>query len=252
MLLAYADGSPLLIAGGPAASDIDHGSTNLPSSDPALSTPRSGLVLYLSTAPEVSWSNLPTKPLMVPLVNEIVRQGLSMIRASQKAEVGEQPTLTHAGPAARDLRDAAGRVIPLSRAGRPQQPLETAGVYTITDEAQQPIGMLAVNIDPRAGETDVQSPAAVEAWLNKSGPWSAFEPGRLGATLGSGAGGSPISGLLLLTVLGLVLLETMLARWFSHAYRAGEDGDRRIIAPSSGAGMRGRSPHAMASQEAAA
>lgn len=231
-LLRFADGSPMLVVGAPSA-------TNGPSSTTAISPNASstanspGLILYLSTAPEVAWSNLPTKPLMVPLVHEIVRQGLSMIRASQKAQVGDQPALAQAGPAARDLRGPDGRQIPIVR-GRPQEPLETSGVYAITDASDQNIGLLAVNVDAAAGATGVQSAAAVNAWLGKSGPWSTFDVDDLKATLGGAAGGSPIAGILLAIVLGLIVLETMLARWFSHAYRAEAEGDRIVIKPSLG------------------
>jgi len=236
-LLRYADGSPMLVVGAPLVGNTaDRPSTdsngNNNANHEASSSP--GLVLYLTVAPEVKWTNLPTKPLMVPLLQEIVRQGMSMIRASQKADVGDQPTLAQAGPAAQDLHGPDGRIIALTR-GRPQQPLDAAGVYSITDASNQNIGLLAVNIDPKAGVTDVQSPAAVGAWLNKSGPWSTFDPESVSATLSGGAGGSPLAGLLLALVLALVILETLMARWFSHAYRAEAEGDRWSIKPSMGA-----------------
>lgn len=230
-LLQLENQSPLLVMGSP----MEAGGQRSPANDqPATATIASaspGLVLYLSVAPEVSWTNLPTKPLMVPLMHEIVRQGLSMIRASQKAQVGDQPTMAQAGPAARDLRAPDGRVIPIVR-GRPQQPLENAGVYRITDASQQELGLLAVNIDAKAGATGVQSAAAVSAWLGKSGPWSAFDPANIKSTMGGGLGGSPIAGILLMCVLALVVLETLLARWFSHAYRADTAGDRLSVRPS--------------------
>jgi hypothetical protein len=232
-LLRFADGTPLLVVGAPLAT-ASNAASNETAPPAAEREPQSaGLVLYLAVAPEVAWTNLPTKPLMVPLLHEVVRQGLSMIRASQKAEVGEQPTLAQAGPAARDLRAPDGRVIPLTR-GRPQQPLESAGVYDITDASNQNIGLLAVNIDPRAGITDVQSAAAVGAWLTKSAPWTTFDPEGIASTLGGSVSGSPLAGILLAIVLGLLVLETMFARWFSHAYRAESEGDRFSIKPSMG------------------
>ena len=127
-------------------------------------------------------------------------------------------------------------MIPLVR-GRPTQPLEQAGVYSIRDASNQVLGLMAVNVDPSAAATDVQSDAAVGAWLAKSGPWTTFDPEQPAAMLVSGAAGSPLAGILLAIVLGLIVLETMLARWFSHAYRAeqGESGSgRRSIVPSMG------------------
>ena len=233
-LLRYADGSPMLLVGAPMTGNTAERPSSNGDNAGYESTSSPGLVLYLTVAPEVSWTNLPTKPLMVPLLHEVVRQGMSMIRASQKAEVGEQPTLAQAGPAAHNLRGPDDRVIALTR-GRPQQPLEAAGVYAITDASNQNIGLLAVNIDPKAGVTDVQSGAAVGAWLNKSGPWTTFDPESVSATLSGGPGGSPLAGVLLASVLALVILETLLARWFSHAYRAEAEGDRWSIQPSMGA-----------------
>jgi hypothetical protein len=241
-LLLLGDGSPMLIAGSPASDALTGG----PGVSPGRVTDAedqirpgetpgppssSGLVVYLAVAPQVDWTNLPAKPLMVPLMHEIVRQGMSVIRAAQRVEVGEQPALLSAGVAANDLRAPNGRAIPLV-SGRPQQALDSAGVYSILDATKEPIGLLAVNIDPRAGRTDVQSAAAVSAWLARSGPWSAFEPTNLRATLGAGALGSPIAGILLALVLALIILETLLARWFSHAYRGEAEGDRLAIRPS--------------------
>lgn len=234
-LLRYADGSAMLVMGAPASSEsASPDAANRPTSAGNRDLTSPGLILYLTTAPEVVWTNLPTKPLMVPLVHEIVRQGMSLIRASQKAQVGDQPALAQAGPAARDLRGPDGRRIPIVR-GRPQEPLETSGVYAITDASDQDIGLLAVNVDAAAGSTGVQSAAAVNAWLGKSGPWSNFDVDDLKATLGGAAGGSPIAGILLAVVLGLIILETLLARWFSHAYRAEAGGDQLAIRPSVGA-----------------
>ena len=239
-LLRFADGAPMLLAGSPIADAPAAGAEG------AVSAP--GLVMYLAVAPEVAWTNLPTKPLMVPLMHEMVRQGLSVIRASQKADVGDQPVLALAGAAARDLRAPAGHLIPLLR-GKPQQALDSAGVYDIVDDARQSIGLLAVNVDSKAGVTDVQSAAAVESWLGRSGPWTAFEPDSLARTLGGAASGSPLAGLLLLVVLALVILEPLMARWVSHAYRREEHGDRLAISASMGGKGMGR---AAGAQEVAA
>jgi hypothetical protein len=195
--------------------------------------------MYLAVAPQTDWTNLPTKPLMVPLMHEIVRQGLSVIRASQRVEVGERPALLAVSAAASDLRAPSGRVIPLQRTSaaggtRPQESLDIAGVYTILDSSKQPIGLLGVNVDADAGQTAAQSPAAVNAWLTRSGPWTTFEPANVGATLGTSASGSPIAGILLAALLGLIVVETLLARWFSHAYRSESEADDALIKPSVG------------------
>jgi len=226
-LLNFADGSPMVIAGSPqepsqAAKPL-YSQTTEPA--PTIASAR-GLVIYLAVAPETSWTNLPTKPLMVPLFHEMVRQGLSVIRAAQRVNVGEQPTLAR-GASARDLTGPQGQKITIDPTGRPQQPFEHAGIYGVLDQSDQPIGKLAVNVDPIAGGTEVQSATAVASWLGNSGPWGTFDASNISASLGGGTTGSPIAGIILMFVLLLVILETILARWFSHAYREqGHEGSR--------------------------
>ncbi|MHC4709033.1 MAG: hypothetical protein ACYTA3_01040, partial [Planctomycetota bacterium] len=81
----------------------------------------------------------------------------------------------------------------------------------------QQIATLAVNVDPAAGNTDPQNEAAVMEWLGKSGPWEVFKADDAAAAIKSADSGAPLAGLLLLALLGLVVIETALARWFSHA-----------------------------------
>jgi hypothetical protein len=176
------------------------------------------LVVYLAAAPELSWTNLPTQPLMVPLFHELIRQGLSVIRAAHELTVGEQPNLA-LGAAARDLVGPQDERMAIEPSGRPQQAFQRGGIYGVLDQSGQQLGRLGVNIDADAGLSDVQSVAAIESWLRSSGPWMTFEPGTIAASLGGGVSGSPMAGLLLLIVLALVVLETVLARWFSHADR---------------------------------
>lgn len=195
-LLAFADGSPALIAGSPPGAD--------------------GLVIYLSVSPDLAWTNLTTQPLMVPLFHELIKQGIGLIQTSQHYAVADQPRLG-LGPGAASLLDPAGRVVWIDREGRPEAPLGRAGLWAVLDPARQRIGTFAVNIDPEAGGTDPQNQAAVSEWLDKSGPWSVFEADAPAAALKTADSGAPLAGLLLLVVLGLIVIETALARLFSHA-----------------------------------
>jgi hypothetical protein len=238
-LLNFADGSPMLMAselsagheldakgggGGAAGAGGAGGATSGGGSH--------GLVMYLAAAPELSWTTLPSKPLMVPLLHEMIKQGLSVVRGSQKIMVGEQARLpgSSAGRVvigAVPIREQSpmgappqGQRISLDSTGRPQAPLDRAGVYSVVDQAGQPIAKVAVNVDPTAGETDVQSAAAVTAWLAGSGPWDVFDTNDLSRSLTVADQGSPIAGILLFMVLALLIIETLLARWFSHAYKS--------------------------------
>ncbi|HWB19837.1 MAG TPA: hypothetical protein VG711_06025, partial [Phycisphaerales bacterium] len=102
-------------------------------------------------------------------------------------------------------------------------------------------GELAVNVRTQAARTGTQNASAVTTWLRTSGPWETFDVKDLAGALQQIQTGSPIAGLLLLALLGVVLLETLFARWFSHAYRdptgkiagaAGAGDLRRGILPS--------------------
>jgi hypothetical protein len=222
-LLALANGSPMVVMGSPnqdlpisRSGDLAiEGADKAPNRDIAKSP--NGLVLYMTVAPELSWTNLPTQPLMVPLFHEMIKQGLSLTRSSQRLQVGEQPNLAR-GPSARDVVGPSEQRISLDASGRTQQPLDQSGIYIVHDQSNQPIGKLAVNVDPVAGNTDVQSSAAVNTWLRNSGPWRTVDPANMSAAVGDASGGSPIAGTILALVLALVLAETLLARWFSHAY----------------------------------
>jgi len=237
-VLRFADGRAFLIAGSPPpATDRATGRASATpgapgaretSAEPA--TFSRGLVVYLATAPDLAWTNLPSKPLMVPLVQEVLRQGLSLIRASRPIGVGGRPAMM-VGPAAEAIIAPDGSRIALTQTRRPDEPFAASGLYTVVDGAAQTIGAIAVNVEPAAGRTDPQPAAAVTAWLGGSGPWAFFDADDLGAALRRVEGGSPIAGILLLIVLGLILLETLLARWFSHSYRAeGGDVGRGLVA----------------------
>jgi hypothetical protein len=124
VLLSFADGTPAIIAGSPS-----HG----PSADPGApngAAAGDGLVIYLAVSPDLEWTNLTTQPLMVPLFHELIKQGIGLIRTSQRYAVAEQPGLG-LGPAAAALLDPAGRVISIDSAGRPEQPLARSGLWSV-------------------------------------------------------------------------------------------------------------------------
>lgn len=238
VVLRLADGTPLLLAGTPAADDANDSQTGPDAAAGGqVRQPRGGagrgLVLYLACAPVLEWTDLPSKPMMVPLYHEMVRQGLSVIRDGSSVAAGGRPPV-FAGPAARALITPDGELLPLDAAGRPERELEQTGLYAVVDAAAQPIGALAVNVEPGAGRTDPQPATGVEAWLGRSGRWEFLDADDLGVELRRAEGGSPLAGALLMAVLALVALETMLARWFSHAAVPGPGGRTRGLQPMMG------------------
>ncbi|MEM7229650.1 MAG: BatA domain-containing protein [Planctomycetota bacterium] len=207
-VLDLTDGSPLLIAGTPRT-DTDGAVVS-----------SNGLVLMLLAAPELAWTNLPSKPLMVPLAHELVRQGLSSIRSSVRHMVGARPRIRAMYADARALEHPDGGAITIDDSdGRPVAALTRSGVYTVRDRGNQSMGLMAVNVDPQAGNITAQSPEQVDLWLKASGDWSVFAADASEQLAGERDEGAPLAMWLLIAVLALVTVETVLARIFSHATR---------------------------------
>ncbi|MGI9014206.1 MAG: BatA domain-containing protein [Phycisphaerales bacterium] len=234
VVLNYGDGKPFMIAGSPGMSNTgadEHG--NAAGADAGASTPpdSQGMVVMLTTTPSFpGWTNLPTQMFFVPLFQETVRQGANLIMQKRRIQVGDHPALAGVDRRATSLRPEGGstedgsstdsQTIALDAALRPSQPFTRAGLYTVMDAAAQNVGTLAVNVDARAARTDTHSEVEVSNWLATSGDWSMFAADDPAAQLRKGAGGQSIAGMLLVIVMLLALLETVLARWFSHARRS--------------------------------
>ena len=221
-VLLFADGTPAALVASPGAAAANNNTDgDEPSDAGAVDRPAgdaTGMIVFMVFAPQLDWTNLPTKPLMVPLFQELVRQGMSEIRAARRALVGAQQGLGLPVAAADLARDDDERIA-VTRAGGIERPLPEAGLYTILDRAQQPLGRLAVNVEPHAGRTQTQSESAVLDWLRASGRWEFFEPQSVTSSMQTASGRSPISHLLLLAVIALLIIETLMARWVSHPSR---------------------------------
>ena len=93
---------------------------------------------------------------------------------------------------------------------------ELPGVYVLGD------GRLAVvSADAAAGDTASMVTAAVEAWLDRLGSWSYLSEVAISAAMTSGEGHRAIGWPLLVAAAVLLVFETALARWFSHASAGG-------------------------------
>ncbi len=214
-VLTFADGSPFMVATSPGGGTEE---TETPDGD-APARRALGLIIYIATAPQLTWSNLPSKPLMVPLFHETIRQGLSLARSAGDATVGDQPALG-APPTAVELvaSDGAATSIALDANGRPDEAFAAAGVYELRDGAGQRVGLAVANVDVNAGRTAVQSPNAVKDWLARAGEFAFADRDAMTAALATAETGSPLAAAALWLLLVLVVIETILARWFSHAY----------------------------------
>ena len=145
-----------------------------------------GPVLYLSVAADAAWTDLPAKPLFVPLVQELLRQGAGRAKRSIVLAAGRELVLPPA--AARLVRvrgageagsrtgsgavadggvggGAGGASVAVGADGRPVEALRTAGVYRIVLQSGLAAGTVVVEPDTAASDTDATSRAAVEQWL---------------------------------------------------------------------------------------
>jgi len=154
--LAFEDGAPLLLAGrGPS---------------------QRGWVMLLASAPELEWTDLPVRPLMVPLMQEIVRQGRRLARTDDPMMVGSRVAVPR-GAATLVRRDGGGArssSIVVDPDGRTRDPVMTPGLYEARDEAGRSVGVVAVNVDSARANIEANEPSAVQAWLQSSGPWTTW------------------------------------------------------------------------------
>lgn len=223
-ILLMRDQSPLIITGSPRASEGD-------------AAPR-GLVTFIAAAPELDWTNLPGKPLMVPLMQELVREGLGAIRSSRPVLVGDRPALAglRAGAAAVDVITPTDERLAVDRRGVLDRPLAIAGAYRAVDVAGQTVGRLAVNIQPDAARTETLSSEAVLSWLNGSGAWTYLDPADPLAPLRSADASVSLSAYLLPLLLLVAISEAVLAGWWGP--RAKNLIDQRGVRSSVGAAIR--------------
>ncbi|MCA9285782.1 MAG: BatA domain-containing protein, partial [Phycisphaerales bacterium] len=117
-LLVLANGTPLAIAGAPKSNET---------------AGASGLVVFLATAPDLAWTNLPAKPFMVPFMQELVRQGVSLSVAAQQTLAGDRPVLPTAVAEVQLLEVAEASPVGVDASHRPAQPLQRAGLYELFD-----------------------------------------------------------------------------------------------------------------------
>jgi hypothetical protein len=259
-LLSLEDGTPLLIAqtygglpGTPPAPTEDAPAAA------ALRTGDRGLIVFLAVAPDLDWTDLPAKPLMVPLIQETVWEGIGQAHGSWWSIAGGRPvtpsrseelhqislTSKDAGLAERPGENAAARVVGVDEAGATSEPLRRAGLWRAVDGRGAARGIVAINPDVRGGRTQAQDAAAVEQWLahaaadgkvawideaEQAGTAAGGARPTLSGLLAKESPGSPISLPLLIAALAIGVFELWLARWASHAGITGATSPRKGVA----------------------
>lgn len=187
-----------------------------------------GLVVMVTVPASFEWSDLPARPLMVPLLHELVVQGVARSRGDWAAVAGSRP---EAPARTTELRPVGGGTpVAVDRGGRAVEPARNAGLWRVIDDRGAARGLVAVNADAAGGRTDAQPPSTLQSWLGAAlggaevrwlppaGGAAADEGGgTLRASLDRGQDHSPWAVYLLGAALLVALVELGLARLFSHA-----------------------------------
>ncbi|MFG0257933.1 MAG: BatA domain-containing protein [Phycisphaerales bacterium JB043] len=182
--------------------------------------PSLGSLLYLSSSTHLSWTNLPAMPLMVPLMQEIVRQGVDSGRDAQTIIAGQAPVITS------DSHRLVART-PVSAIAeqRADRPVRNSGVYTVEDDLGDAQAILVVNTDTDGSLTTRVEDEEISKWISDSGidPSSIQrlahneQDTRERIDTQTQESSSTLSITLLMCALLTALIETLLARLFSHA-----------------------------------
>ena len=149
VLLKLSDGTPLVLAAAPGIKDAATGA------NPSPEASQRGLVVLLTTALAFDWTDLQSKPLMVALMQELVRQGVGRARGTYSDLAGTSPELPQRWVELRPFGQAPTAIIKAAL-GRTADPVRRAGVWRAVDETGASRGLLAVNADPAAGRTNAQ------------------------------------------------------------------------------------------------
>ena len=172
-----------------------------------------GFVAFFLVSPELSWTNLPVKPAIVPLFQEILRSGLQNAGELQEGIVGERFQLT--GESAGTLEHSSGASLGLNADGLTRDPIPLAGVWQSVAKQNM---LLVANINNRATRLAPVPPAETRKYFSPTGALSTTLLSQPDARTTQIFLQSDSLALLLLIALAIILLtEGILSRVFSHA-----------------------------------
>jgi aerotolerance regulator-like protein/VWA domain-containing protein len=210
-----------------------------------------GSLLMLSTAMDTRWTNLPTKPLFVPLIHETL---LGVLGTRDRPGVvhavsGDQPVLSPAwsGVTALERLESGYDPVVVEQDGAIELktgeagvalagPVTLPGVYQANTDAGP--RRLVVDPDPLAGDTRRIDEKALTRWLDGLGDWRWLNENDPGEALRRSGDVADIGWVLLWVVLALVLVESVTSRLLSHA---GAERSRSLTAQLWRAAIRARS-----------
>jgi len=193
VILAFADGTPFMVASAPKRDDGGDAR---------------GLVVVLASAPELMWTNLPVKPLMVPLMQETMRAGVQVAAGSNEVAVGEilrgEPNAT--------MRSEQGSAMTLGADGSSAEVVRRSGLWTSDGGA-----VVAANVRPGSIALASNSIEVVRSALSPLGEVRFNRASDIEAGRTESAAGTDWAFVLLVAALAVLLIEGVLSRLFSHA-----------------------------------
>ena len=173
-----------------------------------------GALALLTVSPEIRWTSLPIKPLMVPLFQELIRQGRASSNISIQLLSGELKSIPV--PGAREIRHSSGVSIKLNAKGVPESPPRQLGTWKVLDTSGNTLSNLVVNVDTFSLDPSLVPVERFEKWLAPAGEWLVMDNEQIQEAVLNSKRESNSSMFLLLIALGLLVVETCLNRKFAH------------------------------------
>ncbi len=172
-----------------------------------------GRLVFFTVTPELAWTDLPVRPLMVPLVQEIARRGMALSMMGREGIVGERLPTSRVEGAAMVL-PGGDRIVVGAVGGSAGITPNQSGTAEIRDLADRVLDVRSVNpaVDHAFLET-ITTESLLE-WLSPSGDWTIQERGEV--VEAASVSGSDLAGPIIVIVLILVIFETGFARWFTR------------------------------------
>lgn len=183
-----------------------------------------GLVVLFTSAVDVGWTTLPLSSLMVPLAQELIRQGVGQADAQGQSIAGTRWSLSRTARAygVGALSASIGSYpINLTDTGISNDPIRRAGVVRVTNASGETVAIDAINPALGAGDTTPLDPRALDAAL--AGALGSSDPEIIrsisdtdsATAFDSQENGKQFAAQLLLAALVIAAIELVLARVFS-------------------------------------
>jgi len=210
VILANADGTPYMLAQSPRRADAAATDAN-----------ERGIVIALAAAPELLWTNLPVKPLMVPLCQEAVRAGVQLAAGRNEITVGERLR----GEPSTAMRNERAGTLTIGADGASNEIVSKSGIWKSDAGA-----VVAANLRQSSLSLTPSSMDSVRAAMQPLGEVRFKSVGAGDAKNEVVRSGADWSFFLLLAALVVLLVEGVLSRIFSHASVRRAAGSGGVIA----------------------